>query len=80
VEACAQERERERKIICSFAPGYITPPFGLVFPSSSVPGFVGWQRFNSMSSFQQHQQHQQQQHKQKKLKNSKPKEIRRFQH
>ncbi|KAH8941557.1 hypothetical protein BDL97_14G047900 [Sphagnum fallax] len=39
----------------SSAPGYIAPPFGLALPSSSDPGSVGWQRYNSTSSLHQQQ-------------------------
>jgi hypothetical protein len=55
------ERKRKKKIkkkICSFTPGYVKAPFGLTLPNSSIPGFVGWQRCNSTSSFQQQQQQQ----------------------
>jgi len=34
----------------SFVPRYITPPFGLILPSSSDPGSDGWQRCNNTSS------------------------------
>jgi hypothetical protein len=35
-----KERKRKKERVCSSAPRYITPPFGLALPNSSVPSFV----------------------------------------
>jgi hypothetical protein len=37
-----RKRKKEKEKIISSAPGYITPPFGLVLPSSSDPSSVSW--------------------------------------
>jgi hypothetical protein len=44
------ERYKKKKKKKNLFLGYITPPFGLVFPNSSNPRSVGWQKCNSTSS------------------------------